>query len=413
MALSVNRALVLILLILDAIALKAYSKYEGDPKFMKSGVKRNPQNFNIMKPKEFAEDEESSTREFVSSANPDLRLLNFDEDYDFNLLPPRKPGQPVIVNVSLNLRNVLQVNEITQIVTMEISIRMNWFDKRIRLSDHALAHMHDDEDFLTLNPRLGRHFWIPDIFIDQAKDLREPTFHVLPASLRVHRDSNIRFAARVNFDVACNMDFRNYPGDTQTCDIKFESFGYTTRQLNFNWHNSSNVNENISLAQFDLFVSMNAGYDTDYYEMAYPGLILTLVLKRKLSYHVVQTFIPSIIYLTVSWLALFVPPQSIAERLAMAMTIMLTLTAMFASERQSVPRVSYVTHLDVWMLTCVFFVFVELAEFTFVLHLAMNHKERLTPWVESTAKIVLPILFITFNIVFWYRVLSERMSHGV
>ena len=64
------------------------------------------------------------------------------------------------------------------------------------------------------------------------------------------------------------------------------------------------------------------------------------MLKRKLSYHVVQTYIPSIIYLTVSWLALFVPPQSIAERLAMAMTIMLTLTAMFASERQSVPRVS-------------------------------------------------------------------------
>ena len=52
------------------------------------------------------------------------------------------------------------------------------------------------------------------------------------------------------------------------------------------------------------------------------------------SYHVVQTYIPSTIYLTVSWLALFVPPQSIAERLAMAMTIMLTLTAMFASERQ-------------------------------------------------------------------------------
>ena len=48
----------------------------------------------------------------------------------------------------------------------------------------------------------------------------------------------------------------------------------------------------------------------------------------------VQTYIPSTIYLTVSWLALFVPPQSIAERLAMAMTIMLTLTAMFASERQ-------------------------------------------------------------------------------
>ena len=26
-----------------------------------------------------------------------------------------------------------------------------------------------------------------DIFIDQAKELREPTFHVLPASLRIYR----------------------------------------------------------------------------------------------------------------------------------------------------------------------------------------------------------------------------------
>ena len=63
-------------------------------------------------------------------------------------------------------------------------------------------------------------------------------------------------------------------------------------------------------------------------------LSLSLSTLTLSSYHVVQTYIPSTIYLTVSWLALFVPPQSIAERLAMAMTIMLTLTAMFASERQ-------------------------------------------------------------------------------
>jgi len=45
-------------------------------------------------------------------------------------------------------------------------------------------------------------------------------------------------------------------------------------------------------------------------------------LSRKLNYHLVQTYAPSTIYLTVSWLALFIPPQSVAERLAMSMTIM-------------------------------------------------------------------------------------------
>lgn len=43
----------------------------------------------------------------------------------------------------------------------------------------------------------------------------------------------LRYAARVNFDVACNMNFKSYPGDYQVCDIKFESFGYTTKQMVF------------------------------------------------------------------------------------------------------------------------------------------------------------------------------------
>ena len=83
---------------------------------------------------------------------------------------------------------------------------------------------------------------------------------------------------------------------------------------------------------------------------------------------------------------------------------------MFASERQSVPRVSYVTHLDIWMLACVFFVFVELAEFTLVLHLARTQKERWAPVVETTAKICLPVLFFLFNCVYWYVLMSERPS---
>ena len=200
----------------------------------------------------------------------------------------------------------------------------------------------------------------------------------------------------------------------QVCDIKFESFGYTTRQLKFRWLNSSHVNENISLAQFDLRVTMNSQYDTDYYDVPYPGLILKLSLMRKLNYHLVQTYVPSAVYLTVSWLALFVPPQSVAERLAMAMTIMLTLTAMFASERQSVPRVSYVTHLDVWMLACVLVVFLELAEVTLVLHLLRTQRgaERWMPAVETFTKFALPALFILFNCGYWWAVMSERMAHG-
>ncbi len=50
----------------------------------------------------------------------------------------------------------------------------------------------------------------------------------------------------------------------------------------------------------------------------------------------------------------------------MGMTTLLTLTAMFGAVRQEVPRVSYVSFLDIWMVACILFVFACILEFTVV-----------------------------------------------
>ncbi len=43
----------------------------------------------------------------------------------------------------------------------------------------------------------------------------------------------IIFNFRINFDVACNMDFQMYPVDEQDCVIKFESYGLQNKQVIF------------------------------------------------------------------------------------------------------------------------------------------------------------------------------------
>ena len=53
-------------------------------------------------------------------------------------------------------------------------------------------------------------------------------------------------------------------------------------------------------------------------------------------------------------------------RVGMGMTTLLTLTAMFSAVRQGVPRVSYVSLLDIWMLSCMIFVFCSILEFIVV-----------------------------------------------
>ena len=89
------------------------------------------------------------------------------------------------------------------------------------------------------------------------------------------------------------MDFHKFPVDEQYCEVKFESFGFSNRQVDNLWfvrifiilfahqiqmkwmgaeHN--NVNANISLAQFTFDVQLMDSYSTDYYEISYPGLIM-------------------------------------------------------------------------------------------------------------------------------------------
>ena len=38
---------------------------------------------------------------------------------------------------------------------------------------------------------------------------------------------------RINYDVACNMDFHRFPVDEQYCEVKFESFGFTNKQVKY------------------------------------------------------------------------------------------------------------------------------------------------------------------------------------
>ena len=90
-------------------------------------------------------------------------------------------------------------------------------------------------------------------------------------------------------------------------------------------------------------------------------------------------------------------------RAGMGMTTLLVLTAMFGSTRGSVPRVSYSSYLDIWMVTCIIFVFASLIEFTFVHSLYRKNNQKLGILIEKFTQIAMPIVFLLFNTIYWYE----------
>ena len=114
------------------------------------------------------------------------------------------------------------------------------------------------------------------------------------------------------------------------------------------------INPDIQLDQFNLAVELEesvANYDLSYsgpywssgldhlssinaygqYQLVISGLILTLHLTRNSGFHLLQTYLPSFIFVLLGWLGLFIPRTSVPGRVGMGMTTILTLTAMLRS----------------------------------------------------------------------------------
>ena len=94
----------------------------------------------------------------------------------------------------------------------------------------------------------------------------------------------------------------------------------------------------------------------------------------------------------------------------MGMTTLLTLTAMIGSTRGSIPRVSYISYLDIWMVTCIIFVFASMVEFTVVHSFYRNNRKTQGDCIEKIMRVAIPFVFLAFNSVYWYNVYFDYVT---
>ncbi|CAG7832575.1 unnamed protein product [Allacma fusca] len=297
--------------------------------------------------------------------------------------PPPTEGNATKVNFSVIIMNVRDIKEINEELSLEMNLRMYWRDTRLK----HLAVTTGVNTFLVLNPNLLDKIWHPDIFVDHVKSVSQPALISKPASLRIYPESVVRYSARVTITMACQMDFHYYPADTQKCHIDMKSYAYTNKILDLGWREQKGafLADKLELPNFDVALDNTRNFTTNTSSGSYSTIRFTVLLRRKLSYHLIQTYLPSALFIIVSWLSFLIPPESVPGRMACCMTTLLTLTAMFAAVRQNTPNVSYVKALDIWMVVCIIFVFLTLVEYTVVLKLKSlkPKKKEKSPHLEA------------------------------
>ncbi|NXF52917.1 GLRA4 protein, partial [Oceanites oceanicus] len=327
------------------------------------------------------------------------KLMGRTSGYDARIRPNFK-GPPVNVTCNIFINSFGSVTETTMDYRVNVFLRQQWNDPR-------LAYREYPDDSLDLDPSMLDSIWKPDLFFANEKGAN---FHEVTTDnklLRIFKNGNVLYSIRLTLILSCPMDLKNFPMDIQTCHMQLESFGYTMNDLIFEWleeQEAVQVAEGLTLPQFILRDEKDLGYCTKYYNTgehprdplppappqpggpfhpsgpSFPTGKFTCIevkfhLERQMGYYLIQMYIPSLLIVILSWVSFWINMDAAPARVGLGITTVLTMTTQSAGSRASLPKVSYVKAIDIWMAVCLLFVFAALLEYAAVNFVSRQHKE--------------------------------------
>ena len=92
-----------------------------------------------------------------------------------------------------------------------------------------------------------------------------------------------------------------------------------------------------------------------------------IILTRKMSFYVVTYYLPSGLFVVVSWISFLVNPEVIPGRMTLLVTIFLVLINIFNTIQTNSPKAEGLTAIEAWVIACIIFVFGALGEYTIIL----------------------------------------------
>ncbi|KAF8790543.1 Glycine receptor subunit alphaZ1 like protein [Argiope bruennichi] len=363
----------------------------------------------------------SATETFrPNSTIDDLNLLDaLLKNYDRRALPTSHKGTPTEVRCEMYIRSFGSINPSTMDYEVDLYLRQKWLDERLRKPEMSRP--------LDLNdPKLVQRIWKPEVFFANAKHAEFQYVTVPNVLVRITPSGHLLYMLRLKLTFSCMMDlyrfpldtqvctielasyfvkwyyenrltllevFYNeaetyifcmmdlyrFPLDTQVCTIELASFSKTTSELNLKWSEENPVNlfEKLKLPQFEI-KSVNTSLCSEKFHIGeYSCLKAEFNLQRSIGFHLVQSYLPTILIVVISWVSFWLDVEAIPARITLGVTTLLTISSKSSGIQSNLPPVSYVKAIDVWMGACTTFVFTALLEFTLVNYLW--RKRRATP----------------------------------
>uniref|UniRef100_A0A3B5B8A5 Neuronal acetylcholine receptor subunit alpha-7-like n=1 Tax=Stegastes partitus TaxID=144197 RepID=A0A3B5B8A5_9TELE len=269
----------------------------------------------------------------LSVQGPHQRFLLRELLRDYNPMerPVANDSQPLTVQFSFTLMQVMDVDEKNQILTTNAWLQMQWYDHYLQWNQSEYPGVKN----LRFTPD---QVWTPDILLyNSAHDKFDATFKT---NVLVNSSGFCEYLPPGIFVSTCSVDVRWFPFDIQRCELKFGSWTFDGWLLDIQMK-EADVSGYMPNGEWDL-LEVPGGRHEVFYDCCaepYPDITFVVTLRRRTLFYALNLLIPCVLLSSMT-LVVFLLPANSGEKISLGITVLLSLTVFMLMVAEIMPATS-------------------------------------------------------------------------
>ncbi|XP_054257547.1 gamma-aminobutyric acid receptor subunit rho-3-like [Macrosteles quadrilineatus] len=238
-------------------------------------------------------------------------------------------------------------------IIVNMKLIQKWHDSRLAFGSCSNA----SRSRISLSSKHSTRIWLPDTRLDTDKD--QDTVE----GLKIGQHGEVIYEKNVFAKARCNASFASYPVDQQNCTFFLESESDYALKYRWHWGNLSqkpNFFKKIIISDLSL-----AGYSLRTEPNFSSRLMVDVFLCRPFFFYLARFYLPAFFVVIASFMPLYLSPNS-HSKVGLGITVLLTMTTLVTNSSYDLPKIHYLTILDIYLFFCFFSVFFSVVEYALI-----------------------------------------------
>ncbi len=312
-----------------------------------------------------------------------LLLITAPGSAQITIPRPEPDSTTTKVSVGIHVINIPNINDIEQSFTIDFAIRLNWKDPRLARKPGIYA----------LN-----EVWHPAVVILNQHGISK----LFDDFIRADADGNVWYAQRFYGDLALKLALRDFPFDTHKLPITVASRYYTPNEVEFipDEYGKSIAGE-LSISGWTIdkeFQARTSAYRVAAGRAELSEVDFELKAQRQAGFYIWRVIVPLILIIFMSWAVFYIDPKELESQISISVSSILSVIALQFTFVGILPKVSYLTRLDKFILGATIIIFLALVESVTTSALTLKDRQTIAQKLDRWSRIIFPVGLILLSV---------------